>query len=65
MHGFFITGLINVVVHDDGSYVKNKKSDGLGSVLFNTFTKDLDIRPEQHGTTLRFSVETFSNTVDK
>jgi hypothetical protein len=65
MHGFFITGLINVVVHDDGSYVKNKKSDGLGSVLFNTFTKDLDIRPEQDGTTLRFSVETFSNTVDK
>ncbi len=65
MHGFFITGLINVVVHDDGSYVKNKKSDGLGSVLFNTFTKDWDIRPEQDGTTLRFSVETFSNTVDK
>jgi len=65
MHGFFITVLINVVVHDDGSYVKNKKSDGLGSVLFNTFTKDLDIRPEQDGTTLRFSVETFSNTVNK
>jgi hypothetical protein len=65
MHGFFITGLINVVVHDDGSYVKNKKSDGLGRVLFNTFAKDWDIRPEQDGTTLRFSVETFSNTVDK
>jgi hypothetical protein len=65
MHGFFITGLINVVVHDDGSYVKNKKSDGLGSVLFNTFTKDWDITPDQEGTTLRFSVETFSNTVDK
>jgi len=65
MHRFFITGLINVVVHDDGSYVKNKKQGGLGSILFDTFTKDLDIRPEQDGTTLRFSVETFSNTVDK
>ena len=65
IHGFFIPGSINVVIHDDGTYVKNKKSDGLGSVLFNTFAKDWDIRPEQDGTTLRFSVETFSNTVDK
>jgi two-component sensor histidine kinase len=65
IHGFFIPGSINVVIHDNGTYVKNKKSDGLGSVLFNTFAKDWDIRPEQNGTTLRFSVETFSNTVDK
>jgi anti-sigma regulatory factor (Ser/Thr protein kinase) len=65
IHGFFIPGSINVVIHDDGTYVKNKKSDGLGSVLFNTFAKDWDIRPEQDGTTLRFSVEIFSNTVDK
>jgi len=60
IHGFFITGLINVVVHDYGSYVKNKKSGGLGSVLVNTFAKDWDTRPEQDGTTLRFSVETSS-----
>ena len=60
MHGFFITGLINVVVHDYGSYVENKKQDGLGSILFDTFAKDWDITPDQEGTTLRFSVETSS-----
>jgi len=60
VHGFFITGLINVVVHDDGSYVKNKKKDGLGSILFDTFAKDWDIKPDKEGTALRFSVETSS-----
>ena len=65
IHGFFIPGSISVVIHDDGTYVKNKNSDGLGSVLFNTFAKDWDIRSDKAGTTLRFSVENFSNTVDK
>jgi hypothetical protein len=57
MHGFFITGLINVVVHDYGSYVENKKQDGLGSILFDTFAKRWDVASDGDGTTLRFSVE--------
>jgi hypothetical protein len=60
LHAFFVTGSINVVIRDDGRYVEDKKGDGLGSILFDTFAKDWDIKPELEGTTLRFSVGTSS-----
>ena len=52
-----MSGLLKVVIHDDGVYVENKKSDGLGSILFDTFAKRWDVASDGNGTTLRFSVE--------
>jgi len=61
---FFTAELLNVVIHDDGVYVKSKKSDGLGSILLDTFAKQWDIASNEDGTTLRFSVEIASgNTI--
>jgi hypothetical protein len=57
IHAFFMSGLLKVVIHDDGVYVENKKSDGLGSILFDTFAKRWDVASDGDGTTLRFSVE--------
>ena len=57
IHAFFMSGLLKVVIHDDGVYVENKKSDGLGGILFDTFAKRWDIASNAEGTTLRFSVE--------
>jgi two-component sensor histidine kinase len=57
IHAFFMSGLLKVFIHDDGVYVENKKSDGLGSILFETFAKRWDIASDAEGTTLRFSVE--------
>ena len=64
IHAFFMSGLLKVVIHDDGVYVENKKSDGLGSILFDTFAKRWDVASDGDGTTLRFSVEIASgNTI--
>jgi hypothetical protein len=57
IHAFFMSGLLKVTIHDDGVYVENKKSDGLGSILFDTFAKRWDIGSDAEGTTLRFSVK--------
>ena len=61
IHAFFMSGLLKVVIHDDGVYVENKKPDGLGSILFDTFAKRWDIASDGDGTTLRFSVEIASS----
>jgi signal transduction histidine kinase len=61
IHAFFLSGLLKVVIHDDGVYVENKKPDGLGSILFDTFAKRWDIASDGDGTTLRFSVEIASS----
>ena len=66
IHAFFMSGLLKVVIHDDGVYVENKKPDGLGSILFDTFAKRWDIASDGDGTTLRFSVEiASSHTADE
>ena len=66
IRAFFMSGLLKVVIHDDGVYVENKKSDGLGSILFDTFAKRWDIASDGDGTTLRFSVEiASSHTADE
>ena len=53
----YFDGLLTGQVKDDGVYVENKNSDGLGTILFDTFTKHWEIKSEGNGTTLRFSVE--------
>jgi hypothetical protein len=53
----FLDELIVGVVSDDGIFVENKSDAGLGTILFDTFTKHWEIKSEGKGTTLRFSLE--------
>lgn len=45
------------IIFDDGNFVETKNGGGLGTILFDSFTKYWEIKSEGKGTTLRFSLE--------
>ena len=53
----FLDDQIIGVIFDDGIFVETKNGGGLGTILFDTFTKHWEIKSEGKGTTLRFSLE--------
>ena len=53
----FLDDQIIGVIFDDGVFVETKNGGGLGTILFDTFTKHWEIKSEGEGTTLRFSLE--------
>ena len=53
----FLDDQIIGVIFDDGVFVETKNGGGLGTILFDTFTKHWEIKSEGKGTTLRFSLE--------
>ncbi len=53
----FLDDQIIGVIFDDGIFVETKNGGGLGTILFDTFTKHWEIKSEGDGTTLRFSLE--------
>ena len=53
----FLDDQIIGVIFDDGFFVETKNGGGLGTILFDTFTKHWEIKSEGKGTTLRFSLE--------
>lgn len=53
----FLDDQIIGVIFDDGIFVETKNGGGLGTILFDTFTKHWEINSEGGGTTLRFSLE--------
>ena len=56
---------IEVTVSDDGSSLARSSSKGLGSILFDTFTKSWSRRREGDATVVRFTVELKNESASK
>ena len=58
VQGNFIGSLLHVKISDNGEFTSGQSHEGLGTILFNTFTKDWSLKREGSQTLLSFTIET-------
>jgi hypothetical protein len=58
VNSFSTSGLINVVITDNGQLKEGQTGSGLGTILFDTFAKSWTIGREGDATVVKFSVAT-------